>query len=160
MKKSLFVIGAIMFALLFAGCKGAEDTSSEGLKEALLELADDAGDKVIEDLFDNPKVVDFIKISLEDSDTLVIKDIYGGEEYSQVLSFTLTDDGVKATITIKHSNINDSFIIKKIEFEENDGRSAEISDYLLTFYNKDETKQVDVSFYNGVLSGFWTPYLY
>lgn len=158
MKKTFLVLGAIMFALLFAGCKGAEDTSSDGLKEALLELADDNADKVIESLFENPKKMDYIIISAKDSDTLVIKDVYYIESPT-VLSFTLTDDGVKLTYSNEYDNMEDSFIIDKIKLAE-DGRSVEASNFDLAFINKDETKAILFEFYNNVLSNFYPSHLY
>lgn len=159
MKKTFLVLGAIMFAFLFAGCKGAEDTSSDGLKEALLELADDNADKVIESLFENPKKMNYIIISAKDSDTLVIKDVYY-IEHPIVLSFTLTDDGVKLKYSNEYDDMEDSFIIDKIELAEDNGRSVEASNFDLAFINKDETKAILFEFYNNVLSNFYPPHLY
>jgi len=67
------------------------------LKEALLELADDDSDAFIEKLFEDPKMDDNIKLSIKDSDTLIVKDLYYPET-PLVVTFTLTDDGVKVTI--------------------------------------------------------------
>ena len=164
MKKSFLVLGAIMFAFLFAGCKGAEDTSTEGLKEALLELADDASDAFIEKLFEDPKMDDNIKLSIKDSDTLIVKDLYYPET-PLVVTFTLTDDGVKVTIEDSFFSVKDSFIIARIEIPTltlgEITREAKLPESTnLYFSNENKSKFLRFTFEDATLHEFSPDYLY
>ena len=162
MKKTFLVLGAIMFAFLFAGCKGAEDTSSEGLKEALLELADDDSDAFIEKLFEDPKLDDTIKLSIKDSDTLIIKNLYYPET-PLVATFTLTDDGVKVTIEDSYFSVKDSFIIARIEIPtlELVRREAKLPELTnLIFSNENKSKFLRFTFDDATLHEFSPDYLY
>ena len=163
MKKSFLVLGAIMFALLFAGCKGAEDSSEETLKDALLELADDDGDKFIEKLFDNPKISDTIKISVKDENSITIKDFYYTAGNPHVATFALTDDGIKVSFDF---GTKDSFILGTIDYHseefDNTGRTAVKVDVLdiLRFYNKDKSIFIELVWFNGYLDAVGTSLLF
>lgn len=84
MKKSFLVLGAIMFALLFAGCKGAEEESGSGnaLQDALLELCEtDAAEEYVNLLFDDSlKTDESIKVEIKE-DFLTVTDKDEGDSY-------------------------------------------------------------------------------
>ena len=107
--KKILILFTALFALMFAGCKGADEAESESLQDALLELCEDSTAKdYVNLLFDDSlKTDEHITVEFKD-DILTIK-----MNNAKPCKIFLEDSKVR----VEHGTYN--LFIKNIRFVEN-----------------------------------------